>query len=233
MRVLSVERVGVDACEGDNAVRRVRQPVVAFQRAGEQFEQAPADEDSDRHPARQRDGRLDQRPAADLCPELLAGQDQERDRGDVEGETDQLAGFLHPGLADVDDVVDVPDDRRDHVEDEDQPGEALSGRQRGGEQGQHERPREAGVGEVEDVVVDELARFLDEPPDAGRDAREEREGRDDADRPACGRRHPRVSRFGSDQRWASEGHRPRGYALSRRNGCDRYQTGPVCFSPGP
>ena len=47
---------------------------------------------------------------------------------------------------------------RDHVEDEDQPGEPFAGRQRGGQQRQHERPREAGVGEVEDVVVDELPR---------------------------------------------------------------------------
>ena len=131
-----------------------------------------------------------------------------------------------------DEVDDVPADRRDHVADQDPPGDALAGGQRRRQQGQHERPREAGVGEVEDVVVDELARHLDEPTDARRDAGDQRQGGDDADGPAGRRGHPPVP---STPDGSSEGHRPRGYSLNRRNGCDCAVTrpGPVYFSPGP
>ena len=116
-----------------------------------------------------------------------------------------------------DQVDDVPADGRDHVEDQNPPGDAFAGGQRRRQQGQHERPREAGVGEVEDVVVDELARLLDEPPDARRDAGYQGQSGDDADRPAGRRRHPRVPGGLTGQ---GDGHTPRGYSLKPGNCCD-------------
>ena len=52
--------------------------------------------DADGHAGDQRGGRLEQRAAPDLRPELLAGQHQEQDRRDVEGEADDFADVVHP-----------------------------------------------------------------------------------------------------------------------------------------
>ena len=73
---------------------RIGQAVVAFQRAGEQLEQSPADQDADGHAGDQRRGRLDQRAAAHLRPELLAGQHRKATAATWNGEPDDLAGFL-------------------------------------------------------------------------------------------------------------------------------------------
>ena len=163
---MTAELLGSGAGERADAVDRVEEPVFAGQGSGEQFEQSPADDDADRHAGQQRCGGLEQRAAANLGPELVARQHQEHQRRDVERQADQFTDVIGVGSVAGDQVGDVPDDRGDHVEQQNPPGDPLAGGQRRGQQGQHERPGEAGVGEVEDVVVDELPRNPDEPPHA-------------------------------------------------------------------
>ena len=109
------ERIGIHAGEDDDAVRGVGQALVVLQRAGEHLEQAPPDQDADRHPGGQRRGGLEQSAAPHLCPKLLAGQDQQGDHGDVEAEPDDLADVLHDRFGPGRQVADVPADGRDHV----------------------------------------------------------------------------------------------------------------------
>ena len=67
-----------------------------------------------------------------------------------------------------------------------------------------------------------------------RDARDQRQRGDDADGPACRRGHPRVPGGAAGPRGASEGHRPRGYSLNPRNGCELATRPGRCTSrPGP
>ena len=87
-----------------------------------------------------------------------------------DGEPEVLAEGLGRGVVAGGDIGGVPDTRQDHVGEQQPPGDAFAGGQRRGQQRQHERPRDAGVGEVEQVVVDELPRDLDQPPDQRRDA---------------------------------------------------------------
>ncbi len=187
---VAAERIRVGACKRAHPVERVQEPVFSGQAAREQLQQRPPDERADRHARDQRACRFEERSAADLRPELLAGQHQEQDGRDVEDEPDHFADVVHHRPVAGDQGADVPHDRTDHVAHQDPPGDALASSEGRRQQRQDEGPREAGVGEVEDVVVDELARFLDEPPDAGRHARDQRQGGDDADRPAGRRGHP-------------------------------------------
>ncbi len=182
---VSGEGVGVGAGERAHPVEGVEGPVRPVQGAGEQLEQAPADEGADGHGRDQRGGRLEQRAAPHLRPELVAGQDEEADGRDVEAESDHLADVVQePVSLPATRSTTFQTDRGDHVEDEDPPGDPLACRERRREQGQHERPREAGVGEVEDVVVDELARHPDDQPDQRGHAGDQGQRGDDADGPA-------------------------------------------------
>ena len=155
----------------------------------------------------------------------------------MEDEPDEFADVVHHRLTAGDQGTDVPHDRGDHVATRNPPGDAFAGREGRGEQGQDEGPREAGVREVEDVVVDELARFLDEPPDAG----ETLAIRDRVAMMPTSSLPPRAPMSTGKPDGSRGGHRPRGYSLKPGNGCDAharaepdsYQTGPVYFSPGP
>ena len=164
-RRASGEQVGGCGGEPADPVDRVGQPVFGLQRSGEQFEQTPAEQDS-HHVARQQHRRgFEQGAAPHPCPELAAGQDQHHDRGDVEAEPEELARALESGARLLGERDDVEADG--HGEDDDQhpPRDPLARGQCAGHHRQRERPGEAGVGEVEQVVVDEIPRRAGEVAD--------------------------------------------------------------------
>ena len=154
------------------------------ERARERFDQTPGRQDSDGAADHQHRGRPEQCASAHLGPELPIAQHQHDGRQDVEGESEVLAEGFGRRVAACGDVGGVDARRHDHDAQQHHPGDAFARGQRRGQQGQHERPRKAGVGEVEQVAVDEFARRLDELPDQRRHAGQQRHGRDDADCPA-------------------------------------------------
>ena len=76
----------------------------------------------------------------------------------MQNQAQRFTELIDAGCVAGREVADVPACSEDQVERQDPPGDPLMGRQRGGEQCEHDGPREAGVREVEDVVVDEFPR---------------------------------------------------------------------------
>ena len=168
------EEVGVGEREAADPVQCVRQPFIAGQRAGEGLEQRPGQQGPDRHPGHQHDGSFQQRTTAHPGVELAVRQQQQHDCGHVQPKAQDFAGGLEPVLCTGREIAHIPTRGEHQVEQQQPPRNAFAGGEGSGEERQHERPGEAGVGEVEDVVVDELAWDLDDPPRQRREAGHQR-----------------------------------------------------------
>lgn len=142
------EQVRIGERESDHPVGHVGQAIRAGQRSGEQLDQAPGHQDPHHIAGHQHAGRLDQRAPADLGPELPIGQHQQDDRDDVQGEPEILAQDLGGGVVPGGDIGGVQAGGENHVAQQQQPGDPLARGQGRGQQGQHERPRDAGVGKL-------------------------------------------------------------------------------------
>ena len=159
------ELVGVDDGEADHPVDHVQEAGVRGQRAREHLDQAPRCQDPDDVPDNQHRCRFEQRRLADLGPELPISQEEKNDGDDVHREPEVLPERFRGGVVARGNLRGIQHGGEDHVAQQHHPGNALAGRQRRGQQCEHERPGDAGVRKVEEVVVDELPRDLDQPPD--------------------------------------------------------------------
>ena len=129
MRVLAVERVGVDAREGDDPVRRVR-PAGSRVPACRGTVPAGPSRRGFRSPSRPTSATaaLISAPRRTLAQNSLRASTRNATAAMWKARpmTSPMSSCIQVSSP-VDEVVDVPDDRRDHVEDEDQPGDALCG----------------------------------------------------------------------------------------------------------
>ena len=140
----------------------------------------------------------------------MVGQHQHRDDGDMKCQAQEFADVLVTAAVSLDQRPDVEADG-DHQDDHQHPpGDPLLRGQRPGHDGKCECPGEAGVGEVEQVGVDELPGNLGQVPDRRRDTRQQRGERDDAQNPARRRGHPVQPGPRPSHR---DRHRPPGYSL--------------------
>ena len=83
-RRFSGEQIGRGEDEPADPVDRVGQPVVGLQRTGEHLQQPPGQGDPQQVPGHQHRGGLVQRSTAHLGRELVVGQRQHRDDGDMD-----------------------------------------------------------------------------------------------------------------------------------------------------
>ncbi len=166
----SGELVGRGDAEAADPVDGVGQPVVGLQRAGKELEQSPGQSDTEQVADHQDSRCLEQRATAHLGRELVIGQYQNGDGGDMERQTQEFADIFESAAVVLNQRGDVESDR-DHQDDHQHPpGDALLGRQCPGHDGKRDGPREAGIGEVEQIVVDEVPRHPGQVPDGRRDA---------------------------------------------------------------
>lgn len=160
-------RASVVGGAGDEAaadpVGGPRQPLTLRQRAGEQFDQPPADEDSDGQPGDQDAEGPAYGGAAGGGVELLAGDDQQ---AQGEGADDQ--GGDGVGVVAEDRADQVAQDQQPEVDDHQPPGDLLAGRCRGGEQ-----EEEDGVGEVGADGDDDLVEAAHDRAERGAQRRDD------------------------------------------------------------
>ena len=196
--------------ESADPVDRVGQPVPGLQGTREQLQQPQGQRDPGQVSGHQHAGRLEQRTTAHLGRELVVGRDQNGDRGDVDGQAHEFAQILEAAAIPLKQRRDIEADR-DHQDDHQHPpGDALTCGQRAGHYCERKRPGEAGVGKVEQVVVDELPWHPGEVPDRRRDAGEQRGSGDHAEERARRRGNPTEAGPGPAHR---DRHRPPGYSL--------------------
>ena len=159
--------------ESADAVDRVGKSLARLQRAGEHFQQPPRDQDTQHVASHQYRCGFEQRTPADPGPELVIGQYERSQCGDVERQAEELADVLESASVAFDQGRDVEPDPENHNNDQHPPGDAFAGHQCTGQDRHGEGPGEARIGEVEEVVVDEFPRHLGQVPDERRDARQQ------------------------------------------------------------
>ena len=212
---LSDEQVGCGGDESTDPVDGVGEPIFGLQRAGKKLQQSPCQRDAQQVAGHQDGSGLDQCAAAHLRGELAPGQHQYGDGGDMERQTQGFADIFQRASVPPDQRCDIEPDRDHQVDHQHPPGDALARRQCPGHDGQRESPGEAGVGEVEQVVVDELPRHPGEVTDRRRDTGQQRGGRDHAEERARRRGNPTEAGPGGSGPGPAhrDRHRPPGYSL--------------------
>ena len=179
----TVERgILVDGAERHDPIERVRQSVAPGQRVRERPHQGPAQQRRDRQSGDQGAERRQDGAFADPCVELTVRRQQEHQRERVDEQSEVDVRAVPPRHAQVvgqrrHEIERVGRHEQDQVDDADPPGDPLAGRERDGDEGEHERPGEAGVGEGDDVVVDVAARVVDQMPNRGEETGQQRDCR--------------------------------------------------------
>ena len=176
---VAVEVLMTGKRETSHAVECPPETVGAGQRPREHLREGPGDECSQRQTADEYGDSFERRTATDLRVELVTRQDQQDDRAAVEHQPEYL-----DGVAVLDESADVEGRQHRQVDQQNPPRDALAHRQGRRQQRQHEGPREAGIGPVEQILVDKGTRNLRQVPDDRGDARQKDHRRKNPDQPS-------------------------------------------------